>query len=77
GLAYYYKGEYDKAISEYTRAIKINPDYALAYNNRGNAYYYKKEYDKAWDDVYKAQSLGYQVNPEFIEDLHKVSEKYL
>ena len=26
------------AIADYTRAIRIDPDYAAAYNNRGNAY---------------------------------------
>jgi ankyrin repeat protein len=30
---------------------------------------YKGEYDKAWSDVHKAQSLGYQVSPKFLEAL--------
>ncbi|MEW6104661.1 MAG: tetratricopeptide repeat protein [bacterium] len=51
----------------------INPRYAEAYNNRGVVYYAKGEYDKAWKDVYKAQSLGYQVKPEFLKLLRKAS----
>jgi len=33
--------EYDKAISEYTRAIQLKPDFAEAYNNRAYAFYSK------------------------------------
>ena len=38
GIAYGDKGEYDKAIEDYSKAIELNPEYAEAYNNRGNAY---------------------------------------
>lgn len=51
----------------------IDPNDAEAYNNRGLAYSDKKEYDKAWEDVYKAQSLGYKVHPEFLNALRKAS----
>ena len=30
-------GDYKGAITDYTQAIRLNPDYANAYNNRGNA----------------------------------------
>ncbi len=33
----YDSGDYQGAISDYTSAIQINPNYADAYNNRGNA----------------------------------------
>lgn len=51
----------------------IAPNDAEAYYNRGVVYYLKKEYDKAWEDVYKAQSLGFKVHPEFLNDLRKAS----
>ena len=38
GLAYQEKGEYDKAITEYNRAIKINPRLAMAHIDRGLVY---------------------------------------
>ena len=47
GLKHYNKCEYENAIENYTKAIKINSNYAGAYNNRGNIYYNKGEYDKA------------------------------
>ena len=30
--------QYKEAIADYTEAIKLNPEYAQAYNNRGFAY---------------------------------------
>ena len=38
-------------------------------DNRGNAYVAKGEYDKAREDVHKAQSLGFQLDPEFLKPL--------
>ena len=35
GLAWQKKGDLDRALADYTQAIKINPKDALAYNNRG------------------------------------------
>ena len=57
------KGEYDKAIEDFTNAIKLKPDYAEAYNNRGNAWSEKGEYDKAIEDYTKAIAL----KPDFHE----------
>ncbi|MFZ3090716.1 MAG: tetratricopeptide repeat protein [Nitrospirota bacterium] len=51
----------------------IAPNDADAYYNRGVAYYLKQEYDRAWEDVYKAQGLGYKVHPEFLNDLRNAS----
>jgi tetratricopeptide (TPR) repeat protein len=38
GLAWQKKGDLDRALADYTEAIKINPKDALAYNNRGMLY---------------------------------------
>ena len=38
GLAYYAKGQHDRAIQDYDQAIKLKPSYADAFNNRGVAY---------------------------------------
>ena len=44
----------DSAISNYSKAIKINPKFVKAYNNRGIAYIWKKQYDLAIADFNKA-----------------------
>ena len=43
GVAYSNKGDYDRAIADYTKAIELNPDYVEAYSNRGGAYVKKDE----------------------------------
>ena len=50
-----------RAIVDFTKAIELNPDYAIAYNNRGVAYYLKKEYESAIVDFTKAIEL----NPDY------------
>src|SRR5437016_1516742 len=41
GIVYARKGDYDKAIADFTDAIHLKPDYAAAFNSRGTIYYYK------------------------------------
>ena len=59
GLAYGRKGEHDKAIAEYTEAIRIDPNPAVAYFSRGIAYLIIDEKAKAAADIAKAKELGY------------------
>jgi tetratricopeptide (TPR) repeat protein len=44
------KGEFDKAIAEFSEAITLNPQYADAFGNRGIAYAGIGEFEKAIDD---------------------------
>ena len=57
GLAWLNKGDLDKAMANLTKAIELNPKYAIAYNNRGNAWSDKGEYDKAIADYNRAIEL--------------------
>jgi tetratricopeptide (TPR) repeat protein len=63
GNAYDNKGQYDKAIADFNRALEISPKFAMAYNNRGNAYDSKGQYDKAISDFNKALEL----NPKYAD----------
>ena len=38
GNAEFHGGQYERAITEYTEAIRLNPNDAAAYNNRGNTH---------------------------------------
>ena len=57
------KGELDKVIQNYDKAIELKPDFAGAYNNRGIAYSRKGELDKAIQNYDKAIEL----KPDFAE----------
>jgi tetratricopeptide (TPR) repeat protein len=58
GDAYGFKGEVDRAISDYNKAIELNPNYAPAYTARGRAYTRKGDYTHAVADVTKASELA-------------------
>jgi tetratricopeptide (TPR) repeat protein len=58
GLAYEEKGQCDEAISNYTKALEINPRDAEAYYNRGIAYDNKGQYDQAISDYTKALEIN-------------------
>jgi tetratricopeptide (TPR) repeat protein len=51
------KAVYDRAIADYNQALRLDPNYATAYSNRGNAYYAKKDYDRAIADYNQALRL--------------------
>jgi len=58
GNVYYSKRDYDRAIADYTEAIKINPNDAVLYANRGNAYREKRDYDRAIADYEAALRIS-------------------
>ena len=51
----------DKAIESYSRAIKLNPNYANAYNNRGVAHDKQGEVDRAIEDF----NIAIELNPNY------------
>ncbi|MCH8196992.1 MAG: tetratricopeptide repeat protein [Proteobacteria bacterium] len=57
GNAYGRKRQYDRAIQDYTEAIRLKPDYARAFNNRGLSYGRKRQYDRAIRDFTEAIRL--------------------
>lgn len=61
GIAMDELGEYEKAISYYTKALEIKPNLPDIFQNRGLAYYHNKQYDEAIADYKKALEL----NPNF------------
>jgi tetratricopeptide (TPR) repeat protein len=72
GNVFYKKKDYDKAISDFTEAIRLDPNYAQSYNNRGIAYAGNKEYDKAISDFTEAIRL----NPNYAESYFNRGNAY-
>jgi tetratricopeptide (TPR) repeat protein len=58
GIAYRAKGEPDRAIADYDKAIWLNPKFADAYNGRGSAYDDKGDRDRAIADFDQAILLN-------------------
>lgn len=60
GLAYRQKGDPDRALADYSEAIKLDPKYGPAYNNRGQIYQDKRDHDRALADLDQA----IRINPD-------------
>ena len=57
GIAWRAKGDLDRAITDYSEAIRVDPEYAHAYFNRGIAWAKKGELDRAIADYSEAIQL--------------------
>jgi serine/threonine-protein kinase len=55
--SYEAKGDYDRAIADYGKAIELKPGFAAAYSGRGSTYRRKKEYERAIRDFGMALEL--------------------
>jgi tetratricopeptide (TPR) repeat protein len=57
GEYYYNRGEFDKAIADYTSSIGVNPHEPHAYNNRSVIYLAQKRYPEALQDNNEALKI--------------------
>jgi len=55
---YHDLGEFERAISEYRKAIALNPNFPIIYNRLGVAYSELKQYDAALDAYQQALALS-------------------
>jgi tetratricopeptide (TPR) repeat protein len=54
GLAFDQKGDVDRAMADYTKAIELEPTDPSPFINRGRIYMNRREYDRAIADYDKA-----------------------
>ncbi len=69
GVAYFNSGNASAAIADNTMAIQLNPSNSGAYFNRSVADKSSGKFKDALNDALKAQSLGYPVNADYINEL--------
>jgi serine protease inhibitor/Tfp pilus assembly protein PilF len=58
GAAYLNQGEYDLALADLNRSVRLDPDAALTYYNRGATHFFVKDYRKAISDLTRALRLN-------------------
>ncbi|MGB9700983.1 MAG: tetratricopeptide repeat protein [Thermodesulfobacteriota bacterium] len=66
GNQYFKKGEYEKAIAEYEKAITLQPDFAPAYNRLGMAYAILRDFEKAEKNFLKVIELAPEVDQGYV-----------
>ena len=71
---YYAKGNNAQAMQLCEQALKLNPNFARAYNQRGMIYQSQEKYREALPDLQKAKSLGYGIDPDFIDLIKRKAE---
>ena len=72
GVEYVEAGHHEIAIQEYTKAIRLDPDYALAYYNRGSSYAHLGEYQAAINDFDNV----IQIDPDNADAYHNRGRSY-
>lgn len=60
GTEYFDQEKWNEAITEYTRALEVNPSHVEALSNRGSAYTHIGKYNEALADLNKAVELDSQ-----------------
>jgi tetratricopeptide (TPR) repeat protein len=68
----YDRGQCDRAITDYTHAIELNPRFAEAYNNRAYTYMMEKKYQPALDDLNQA----IEIRPDYAHALMNRGDVY-
>lgn len=73
GAAYYMNGQYDESIKISEKAIEKQPGFAPAWNNLSLAWFEKGDYDKAAEYADKAIEFGFDVRPEYLEEIAAIA----
>ena len=75
GLALWQRGELDRAIAEFDKAIELNPRLADTYGNRGLAWLMLGNLAKAQADFARCRALGGTLTPEAERFLREIKRR--
>jgi len=67
GFSYYSRGEFEKSVDQYTKAILIDPQKPAAWYNRAVSYYKLGDYQKMLNDMNRAIELD-PTNEKYIKE---------
>jgi tetratricopeptide (TPR) repeat protein len=65
-------GDHTRALTEFDRAIELDPKYVMSYYNRGMAYGNLGRFEQAYADLKTAARLGSEDAKNFLKS-HKVN----
>ncbi len=71
GLALAGKQRYQEAITQWNKALSLNPRHENSLHNLAVAYAIVRDYDAAWDTVKKLRALGCTPDALVLENLTK------
>ncbi len=66
--------QYKEAITEYKKAMSINPMDPETQYRLAETYYEIEQFDMALEHAKKAEELGYLTDPDFMSDLKKKAD---
>ena len=72
GKAYRVRGNYEQALSDYNKAIELDPAFFKAYHNRAKIYFDQQKYDLAIEDY----TIVLQYDPRFYEAVSNLGAIY-
>ncbi len=75
GVVYYAKGQNDLAMKDFNRALELDPKLGKPHYQRGMIYENQEKYSQALEELKKAKSLGYYIDPVFIESVEKKAQR--
>ncbi len=71
GYLYFASDRLSDSERHYKKVILLKPDYALVHNNLSVIYFHQSKYPLAWDYLNRAESLGFDIHPDFKKELIK------
>ena len=69
GVLYVQMGKPEEALEMYKKTLELNPEHPQANNNIATLYFKMKQYVLAIKHIDKAASLGFKVDPKFLDEL--------
>ena len=75
GIAHLQKGDFDKAIFYFNKAIELDNNFVKAYENRGELYLRTGNKESAISDIQKACSLGHNAACNVLQTLQGLRTK--
>lgn len=67
--------DFEETLLKCSKAIETDPTDSAAYGQRAILYFLRQDYTKSWEDVHKAELLGYKFKSVFLEDLKESSNR--